>query len=100
MQGFGILMIVLGGFTILCGIYFVTGHYSEVLLWRTHKRLNKDELRYLGKVTMFTGLGIVLTGLSGMFLEEDSFVPIIFMFVAILGFPFLGAFLFRDKGDK
>ena len=100
MAGFGILMIILGIGIILAGLYTYTGHYSELLFWRSHmKNVSKEYLNYVGKVTMCVGLSPIISGILGLNMEEDSIIPVIALlglFILLL-FGAINVFKVKDK---
>lgn len=102
MAGFGILMIILGIGIILAGFYTFTGHYSELFFWRSHmKDRSKEYLRYLGKVAMCVGLGPIITGILGLTLEEDSFIPVIAFPVSVIVILIIAIKVFKvEDADK
>lgn len=70
LNGFSILMFVFAFLVILAGIYIYTGHNSELLIWKGHKKnATKEELKVTGKWTIISGCIILIIGIIGMFLD-------------------------------
>lgn len=103
MVGFGTLMIIFGGLIILAGLYTFTGHYSDILLWKTHmKDRSKEYLSYLGKVIMCVGLTPVISGAIAMAMPEDSAIPLIVLLVSFIAVLVISIKMFKvkDNGNK
>ena len=60
MNGFSILMLIFGLLIFLCGLYLYqgkNGDFTQLLLWKTHKKsYTKSELQLAGKWTMIASL--------------------------------------------
>ena len=73
MNGFSILMFIFGFLIILCGLYLLRGRngdFTQLLLWRSHKKhYPKEELRNIGKWTIIAGLIPIILGIIGLFLD-------------------------------
>ncbi len=71
MNGFTILMFILGFFVFLAGLYLYTGHKNEVLLWKIPdiKKVTKEEVKNIGKWTIISSIIIIVIGILGLFIE-------------------------------
>jgi hypothetical protein len=94
----GVLFITFGLLVFLAGLYLVTvnkGDFAQVLLWKSNvKKMSKQEIKYAGKVTMFTSLSIIISGILALFLEE-SFIPVIVLIVTFVLFLIIGIKIFK-----
>lgn len=85
MQGFGILFIAFGVCTFLYGVYIAAGHNPLVKRGTVITRLNlsKEELKHVGKITEVMSIPITLTGISGLFFEEENIIPVVVLVVGV-----------------
>lgn len=69
-NGLTILMFVFGLGILLAGLYLFTGHDSELLLWKDHKKHHsKEELRTIGKWTMISSIIPFIVSIISLFLD-------------------------------
>ena len=70
MNGFAILMFIFALLIFLCGLYLSrgkNGDFTQLLLWKTHKKTyTKEELWNVGKWTMISSLIPFIFGLLGI----------------------------------
>lgn len=98
MNGFGILMLILAAGVFLCGLYLYTGHNSDLLLWKAPmKNPSKEDLQYVGGITMFVTLCPLITGISALLANEDSPLPVIVFFGSAIAVPLIAAKIFKKK---
>ena len=94
----GILFIVFGILVFLSGLYlFFTKKrdFAQVLLWKSNvKKMSKEDLKYVGKVTMLVSLSMIISGVLALFLEE-SFIPVIVLLVSFIIFIIIGIKIFK-----
>lgn len=85
MEGFGILFIIFGLATFLVGLAFYHGHFSKEIFWQARwKSITKDQIKTVGNATMWISVDIFLTGLTGLFFEEENITPVIVLLVLII----------------
>ena len=85
MLGYGVLMLIFGVLLMLAGIYIYSGHNSEVLLWKGYnKHTTKKELKNIGKYVITVSISLMISGISGLFFQDDSLIPIIILFISLL----------------
>ena len=72
MNPFSILMFIFGVGIILAGL--ITYRGSTFFVWRTYHKNHpvKKDLRYIGRVTMFTSLCPFITGLTALIVDMDK----------------------------
>ena len=85
MSGYAIVMLVFGILLILAGLYIYKGHNNRVLLWKGYNpKASKKELQTIGRTTMFVGVAPIISALSSLIVEENSFIPIVVLFVFVI----------------
>ena len=98
MKEFSIIMFIFGILIILVGLYLKTGKkgdFTSMLLWKSNvKKMTKEQISYAGKVTMFTGLSPIVTGLVGLFIDE-SIIPVIVLISSFVLFLIIAIKLFK-----
>ena len=85
MQNFGILFIVFGIGVFLMGIYFYTGHFNKKIFWRAMwKNMTKPKIINVGRATIGVSIPIILTGISSLFFEQESIIPLLVLIISLL----------------
>lgn len=85
MQNFGILFIIFGIGVFLMGLYFYTGHFNKELFWRAMwKNITKTQIIKVGRATIGVSLSITLTGISALFFENESIIPLLILVVSLV----------------
>ena len=86
MKGFGILFIIFGVCTFLYGLYTAAGHNPIVKMGAVIKKLNlpKNELKHLGHLVQIFSIPLLLSGISGLFYEDENIVPAIVLVVGLV----------------
>ncbi len=101
MNGFGVLMLILAAGVILCGLYLYTGHNSDLLLWKAPmKNPSKEDLQYVGGITMFVALSPLITGIVALIADEESSLPVFVFFGSAIAVPLIAAKLFKKKDNE
>jgi uncharacterized membrane-anchored protein len=78
-------MIVFGVLLFIAGLYIYTGHNSEILLWRGYNpNRTKKELKQIGTGVIVIGLSPLISGITALFFEDDSIIPLIVMFIIMI----------------
>lgn len=84
MRNFGIIFIIFAIVTFISGLLLYHGHFSKEIFWRsTWKNITKQELKNVGLVTIFTSISILLTGISALFLKEESIIPVLVLVLTL-----------------
>lgn len=70
MSGFSILMLIFAISIFIAGLYTYTGHKSELLLWKVHKKnITNDDLKEIGKWTMISSIIPFILSPLGLFIN-------------------------------
>ena len=85
MQNFGILFIIFGIGVFLMGIYFYTGHFNRKIFWRAMwKNMTKPKIINLGRTTIGISIPITITGISALFFEQESIIPLFILIISLI----------------
>lgn len=98
MHGYSVLMLIFGICIFLIGIYVYTGHYSQILFARSHmKNPGKEYLKYLGKIILLVSTAPIISAISGFFLSENSFIPMLILVILFEVEMYLGVKYFKKQ---